>query len=490
MEILFIVSIIVIQLIVFNRTRIEIVKLRSFFPDVVEKIIIKKVKVPKHLSTRDKAFDNFIAGLPDSQQDFDEDTPFIELEDVELLIIPEDTRRMNPLFSNVINSTNSYLCKNRGSSADFNILQDICERHIDRQDNIISNLINVPLFIGLGGTFLGIIFGLSGIDFTDSAGNLNSDSVQNLLYGVIGAMSASFAGLILTVTSSAWFYRKAVYQNDSNKNQYYDLIQRELLPVLNLGMAGSLNSFKSVLDHFIQRFGENIEDYSQSAEKLNENLKLQQTVLEEINKLSLTKTANKISEVFLNLNEASEHLDSFKDYQPLLNQNLEKFNVTLGEMQSVMVNFKQFNTSLNKMGTAMSMNLDLQSQFKDSLETHFPSVKPAQEVWRGHVDELNEDIKGVYSELNNYFKQSSLKIQDFVQNNENFFAGMNDIQNSIKIFVDNSKIQTEQYKNLGGEMTEIKNEFRSYNERNTELNKDLVEAIKSLTIKLEKISHS
>jgi methyl-accepting chemotaxis protein len=142
------------------------------------------------------------------------------------------------------------------------------------------------------------------------------------------------------------------------------------------------------------------------------------------------------------------------------------------------------------MGSAMSMNLDLQTQFKESLESHFPTVKPAQEVWRGHVDELNEDIKGVYTELSNYFKQSSLKIQEFVQNNENFFAGMNDIQNSIKVFVDNSKLQTEQYKNLGGEMSEIKNELRSYNERNTELNKDLVEAIKSLTIKLEKINHS
>ena len=128
-------------------------------------------------------------------------------------------------------------------------------------------------------------------------------------------MIASLVGLGLTVWNTALNYKPAAYQNDTDKNIYYDFLQRELLPVLNVGMAGSLTNFKSVLNHFIIRFGENIENYSESAELLNDNLSKQQLVLEEINKLSLTRTATKIAEVFADLKESSEHLDSFKQYQ-------------------------------------------------------------------------------------------------------------------------------------------------------------------------------
>src|SRR5690606_15701215 len=105
------------------------------------------------------------------------------------------------------------------------------------------------------------------------------------------------------------------YENDTDKNNYYDLLQRELLPSLNTGVAKSLGTLNVVLNDFIRKFGENMDDYRDSGRLLNENLTKQQFVLEEINKLSLTRTATKIAEVFANLHESSQHFEKFLTYQ-------------------------------------------------------------------------------------------------------------------------------------------------------------------------------
>ncbi len=485
-EILFIGLIVVLQLYTFFDVKKKMELLRSFFPKDFERIEVGKLLITKQILKDNQRFSAFISSIPKGNQSvsFDEGE---ESEEVEVLVLDDNTKNVHQGFNEVILSTNAYLCKNKGASADFNILQDICERHIQRLDNSISNLINVPLYIGLAGTFLGIIIGLWGIDFTTDNGAIDPKSINQLLNGVIAAMIASLLGLSLTVWNTALNYKPAAYQNDTDKNHYYDFIQRELLPVLNVGMAGSLTNFRSVLNHFIVKFGENINEYHDTAELLNDNLSKQQFVLEEINKLSLTRTSKAIVEAFVNLKESSEQLKMFLDYQKSLNENVtEAKQVVLG-LNGTLQSFKSFNSNLDALAKNINSSIELQSQFKSMLELHFPTIKDHREVWRAQVDELNTDIKGVYSELVKYFQESTNIIQTFIQNNESFFTGLNDIQKTNKIFVESAKIQNEQFKTLNSEIAGLRKDFNSSQDVNLALNKDLVEAIKSLTLKLSKL---
>jgi ABC-type transporter Mla subunit MlaD len=218
-------------------------------------------------------------------------------------------------------------------------------------------------------------------------------------------------------------YKPAAYKNETDKNHYYDFLQRELLPFLNIGVSKSLGSFKDVLNHFIIKFGENMDDYKDSGQLLNDNLQKQQTVLEEINKLSLTRTATKIAEVFADLKESSEHLEKFQAYQKGLNSYLDKTEKVADEMNTIIDQFKDFNTNLKVISNNTVATIELQKQFKDSLEKHFPVIQDHREVWRIQVDELNQDIKEVYKELNGYFKTSTEQIQSFIGSNNNFFTG-------------------------------------------------------------------
>ncbi|QQS30756.1 MAG: hypothetical protein IPM47_07465 [Sphingobacteriales bacterium] len=478
-EISFIVLIVVLQSWAFSDVRSKIQDLRSFFPKNFNDLEVIKYHVPKGLLKNNVEFASFISGISKGNPTTIGDDA-TEKEEVEVLVIDKITRQKHWEFNEVILSTNAYLCKNKGASADFNILQDICDRHIQRLDNSISNRINVPLYIGLGGTFLGIIIGLGFLAFK----GVDTKSITELITSVIMAMIASLAGLILTTWNTAKTYQPAVYQNDTDKNHYYDFIQRELLPVLNIGMAGSLSSFREILSDFVVKFGG---DTVRTAQLLNENLSKQQFVLEEINKLDIPKTSNAIVESFFNLKNSSEQLKMFLNYQVSLNQNVTETNKVVGGLNDTLNSFKSFNSNLEAIAKNVNSSIELQRQFKDMLELHFPTIKDHREVWRGQVDELNTDIKGIYVELNKYFQESTSIIQTFVQNNESYFTGLNDIQKVIKIFVDSAKFQTEQFMALNTGMLEMRQDLRQSQQSNYELNKELVEAVKNLTLKISRL---
>ncbi len=446
-EVIFILALIALQIYIFVLVLNKIRRFKNFFPDSF-KIQIKKEQVS--------------------------DDP----EDVVELLEAQDAGES---FGEIVHSTNDYLRKNKGAAADFGILKDISERHLEKYENEISNQINVPLYIGLAGTFLGIIVGLGGISFTDTTGavTISSQSISQLLQGVIFAIFASLCGLIFTVVNS-WIYKSAAYQNETDKNNYYDLLQRELLPALNTGVAKSLGTLNVVLNEFIRKFGENMDDYRDSGRLLNENLTKQQFVLEEINKLSLTRTATKIAEVFVDLNESSQHLDKFLTYQKGLNEYVDKAENVTQEMNDIIDKFKDFNLNLKAVGNNTLATIELQRQFKDSLEIHFPARSDYREKWREQTDELNQDVKKVYSELYNYFKEQTEQLKNFTENNSEFFNGIGEIQKAVQVFAENSNAQKTEFEILKNEMVELRKDLNISQKSSLETSIALIEAIKDI----------
>lgn len=479
-ESIIIIVIIGLQIVAFWQVRSKISTLKYFFPKNNNDIKVKsKWRLQKD---GEVVFVDSLEELIEGEKS--------ELEKYEVLDISSITSKNHLHFNEVVESTNHYLTKNIGASADFEILKDICQRQIDRIDNEISNLINVPLYLGLAGTFMGIIIGLSGVDVTVENGGattmLSSTSITELLEGVVFAMSASLSGLVLTIVNSAVFYKPSIFKIDSDKIFYYDFLQRDLLPFLNLSAAKSLGNFKDVLNHFISRFGENMDEYKDSGELLNDNLQKQQAVLEEINKLSLTRTASKVSEIFADLKSSSEHLERFKEYQQGLNDYIDRSEKVTDNFQQIISNFEDFNLNLKSLGSQIVSSVELQNQLKSSLEIHFPTMKDHREVWRSHVDELNEDIKEVYDGLNDYFESSTERIKKYVNDNDSLFQAIEVIQNSIKSFALSSQAQQEQFKELSSAIVAMRTDFSTAREASDELNKNLLDVVVEMKTQLVK----
>lgn len=470
----FALVIILMQRHFFKQTKNNISKLKFFFPNL-SVLKLKEISFPSNvLRSADKleAFlkhDN-IESLSNMVSD-DE-----EVQTVSIISIPKNID--NPEFADVIFKTNLYLCKNVGTTADYELLKNICEHDIDILDDQIHNTLNAPLYLGLAGTFIGIIGGLLGVDINELlSGDITDSGFQTLLWGVAAAMVASLCGLGMTVYNTVYSYKESVKDNDLAKEKYFDFLRRELMPVLSNSMASSLSSLRSVLGHFVDSFGKNLDHYADSAKLLNDNLENQHKVLEEINKLSLTRTATKIAETFVNLKDAADKLEIFKQYQESLNTTMNQVESASRHIGNVIEKFDDFNANLKTVIDNQSATIDLQQQFKASIETHFPSGSEGREVWRREFDLLIEDSKNVTKNLNEQLVASTQYIQNFVGQNQTFFDTFSQMETVLNTMRDNSRIQSESYTGLQKMINQLSEDLKQTQKETIEVNKALKEEI-------------
>lgn len=355
-------------------------------------------------------------------------------------------------FRNIILSTNAYLVKNKGVASDFGILQDICERRLQAEDEKIAESLSTPLYLGLCGTFVGIIFGVMGM----LAGGGITTGSDSILWGVAIAMTASLLGLGLTTWNKVKIYPETSAMLEDAKNDYFDFMQRELMPSLSLGVAGTLASFKDVLGNFISKFGNNISGYAETARLMNKNLENEHLVLQEINNLNITKASKTIAESFATLKESSDELKNFKEYQVQLNGTIQRATEVASRLEGIISTFSGFVSSLDKVANTTNETQELQKQFKESLETHFPTIKDHETVWREQLDEISKDTQKSSTELQEYLKSSSEYIKGFVADNQTFLSGLVDMRDAAAQVKSSTDSQTAQFAAYKASMDTLK----------------------------------
>jgi hypothetical protein len=500
MEYYIIGAIAIFQLSIFINVIRKIISLNKFFPSI------------KKLSVKNSNID------------------YAETKQINVDLIAHDGKTSDG-FSEVMKSTNSYLINNKGSAADFNIIKDITERHIDAIINNINSTINSPLYLGLAGTFFGIIYGLSFLDF-DSPVNgvsvISSSSISSLIKGVITAMIASATGLILTIINSAWIYKDALYNNEKQKNLYYDFIQSQLLPKLSKDVSESLGTLKSNLDYFNNRFGENLIHYKDSFQLLNDNLQKEKDFLDAIQQVGLNKLSLQIVKTFEAVNDASNDFQDFKQYQTELNKTVSSSIAILKEYNQISANFDNFNKNLDVVSHHIIESSDFYHEFKSFLERHFSEVEVRKNIftesidkidtvlssklkelsektleqadfynvqWRSTVDVLNKDIVTLFTKVADYIQSEaeSLKkyisseehgLQKIFESNKEFFKDFRYIEQLFSKFSSHAEVSHIHYQNVE-QGIKVLTELLSNEASLIDVNRNLVEvrlAIEKLNI--------
>lgn len=505
---LLIASIIIVAVVVyfqfrfFSATRKRITQLGAFFPDQSQLSTIKTSITKDDLNTRE-SLRKFIQNPPArhvetitpslvAEDESDDDTyedPVEKIEYSDLDLIKANGG--SDAFREMVFDTNAYLCKNVGTSAEFSILQDICEKKIEMLETQISNTINVPLYLGLGGTFIGIITGLAGIasNVDDLFAGGNMVPLTNLLVGVIIAMFASLFGLGLMVYNSSINYKEALKNCDKYKSVYYDFLRRELMPSLSNSMASSLNSLKSVLGEFIGKFGHNLDAYANSAELLNDNIEKQHLLLVEINKMKQKELAVEFANAFQTLKDSSDSLEKFHSYQDGLNETIEKVDGAVSKIDDVVASFDDFAKSLKVVVDNQSSASELQTQFRASIEKHFPTGSEAREMWRKQLDNITEDAANVSTELNAQLKAQTDYIKSFIESNKTAFESMSQLNTVVSKLIEYTNVQAECYKDLKIEIQSLKQEQLNTQKNANKLNGDLLTAVKEMISAIKTIKN-
>lgn len=509
-----VIGIILFQCKSFSKTKKDIKELSSFFPEIGNVSLRESTINKDDLKSRDQL--RKIAKNPPIKKDninmTDDDM------NVSLIIYNTANTKASSAFEQVVVETNEYLCKNSGTSADLGILQDICEKKIEVKENAVRSTLNLPLFIGLGGTFIGIIIGVIGFAMdlnslfgtaqspkteivtnaslsgdvvtersksdkkgSDGTNSKETNSIQFLLYGIGCAMGASLLGLFLTVINTAFSYKKATANLDTKKNEYFDFLRRELMPTLANSMTSSLNSLKGVLGHFVDEFGQNLDAYADSAKLLNDNLEKQHLVLTQIQRLGMTKMANQVASAFVQLNDAADALNTFQQYQQGLNATMQQVQSGVAQIETLVTKFDNFINALNSVANAQEIAMTLQQEFKEAIEQHFPTGAEGREMWRKGFDHLLEDAQKVTGQLNDQLAQNTSYVQQFVNENSRFFSSFDEMRSVLTSLVEYARFQGECYRDLKDEMLSLRKDTKDSQKETAELHRSMIEAVKAMT---------
>ncbi|BAX80827.1 hypothetical protein [Labilibaculum antarcticum] len=519
LEVVILIAIILLQLYALYEVIKRSHSLKYLFPSV------SNLKIVNRLVSLENTADIDIEKIVKDGSEFSANTVKIDL------ISYAGATKCSIGFQKILNSTNLYLLKNKGNAADFRILKEVAENEIEKADSGIQTILNVPLYLGLAGTFTGIIIGVLGIGFeevqalngTDTMLMVSTEGIKQLLSNVGVAMGTSALGLVLTLVNNIILYRKATIKNEDGRTSYFEFLQRELLPLLSRDMADSLNTLKSSLDVFNIKFSANLDGYRDNLGLINDNLGKQKQFLDAVQEVGLVQLSNAIVSTFEKVNSASNDFDSFRGYQESLNTVvassvglLDNYNKTIGE-------FEEFNHNLNLVSSHINESSEFYNQFKKFLESHFSEVEVRRDVftnslemidgafakkieefskhsmdefgnynkyWRESVDILNKDIVDVYSRLKTFLEAETQGIKQYVsleqenlsiilQENKQFFKDFRYVEQIFQLMKSSSKENVDYHDDVREELRRISTMLGG-EAGLAEVNTNLVEIRKSL----------
>jgi hypothetical protein len=297
----------------------------------------------------------------------------------------------SPEFQEILLDTNDYLRHNKGAAADFGILKDISERQSEVLDNAVQAEVATPLYLGLLGTFLGVILGLVGIARN---GVSDENALTPFLTGVLIAMSGSFVGLLLTLLGNG-VLRQARHQLDRLQNQYYTFLQARLLPVLHADMASSLTNLKSVLDAFNQQFVGQVELFNPLMEKVTQNIRVQSDFLERLDTIGYDKMAAANILVFEKVRESAEMFSAFTGYQQRLNEMLQNGYHSAEAVNSILDRLRGFEKGINDLGQYIGGNNNSVQLMLDFFQKHQLELRNLKDRAEQHIDQAGVGLADV-----------------------------------------------------------------------------------------------
>ncbi len=260
----------------------------------------------------------------------------------QLKLVGEQESDLNKLLSEV----NHYVAKTKGTT-DFAVIQNKVERMLTMRYEQSEAKLAFPTYLGLMGTFLGVLMGIFMFIWGfDGQGDVRDDAIKNLLIGILVSMSTSFIGLLLTTINNA-FISEAKKGVEEDKNEFYDFVQTELMPSLDVSLVvaisklhetvdkfepafnGVIRRFQDTFDRCTKAFGESfetnvktvskaVEVMGENMDKINENIQLQQNVLSTFKSDEVAKGLEKYVEAADHFVGITQSLNKFEEARRMM----------------------------------------------------------------------------------------------------------------------------------------------------------------------------
>lgn len=489
-----------IQIGVFARTFFKIRLFKRIIPNI-NSLYVTKVIVPVSdlESLSPKEFLNNIDSYKEAQPDvnsnenldenenldlFNNSNKIIEdIEKAEVNIIEIDGKA-NKVFDNILFSVNNYLVRNRGASSDFNLMKDIVERNTDAVEEDINLSVGTPLYLGLMGTMMGIVIALFnmpdlGVELgTEQTGKTLDEGIAMLIGGVKIAMIASFVGLMLTIINSGWVFKGSRSYSEARKNEFYTFIQVELLPIINQGLASTLDSLQRNLLQFNKEFSSNLKGLTGVFDSNRIAIREQKELLDAIDKAKVSEMTKYNVAVLKQLDLSVGKFEKFNAFLSNTTQFVENSQLIVTKSNELLARTDNFKTIAENLDSKLNQS----QQLLTFLSEHFNKLEEHKEYTSNTVADVGHSISETFKELKEHIQNSSEAVKQFT---------IDEIE-ALKNALSESKtnlVNLEHLSTLKTDVSQFKNNSATQGERLKQTIEDLNRNMAKAIVILEQIEN-
>lgn len=361
---------------------------------------------------------------------------------------------------------NHYVAKTKGTT-DFTVIQNKVERKLNMRYDQSTARLAFPTYLGLMGTFLGVFMGiLMFILGFDGAGNISDDSIKNLLVGVLVSMFTSLCGLFLTTYNNgkAGSARKKI---EEDKNEFYDFVQTELMPSLDVSLVLAItklhetvdrfepafdrviNRFQETFDRCTSAFGDEFETHvntvahavdvmGEHMDKINQNINLQGRVLEILKSDEIVKGLDKYIEASNHFAGITQSLDKFEDARRMMlvaanesikiqNQNNGTLKISMEialRINQILDRIKDFEKGLNAAGRALSKRDILGNDIVEAIQEQVKGISRKGKIADKYIEMADGKLEELYHAQIAKLDEINIRYQQALKNHIEGFEGM------------------------------------------------------------------
>ena len=341
---------------------------------------------------------------------------------------------------NLIDDINAYIKKSKGTVA-FSIIQNKTERRISMLYEIATSKLSFPTHIGLMGTFAGVFIGL--IMFligTMAVGGITDSSIQSLITGVLVSMATSCCGIWLLILSHR-LASEATNQIDHDKNDFYEWVQNELMPTVDVSMVEAIGKLHETIDKFEPTFSGVISQFKgafkdvtnafgtefrksvqvvasavntmgNNMDKVNKNIDLQSNLLDTLKSDQLVRGMDSFVEASKRFTDITGSLDQFErarrimlvaaqetiNIQKDLNESLQIPKQVATEINIILNRITKFEENINGLGVNVAQTQMVGNQLVEQIKENINAIKAKQTVAEKYADTANKRLEVYFDE--------------------------------------------------------------------------------------------
>ena len=376
-------------------------------------------------------------------------------------IVLKDVSEPDAELHNLIRDINEYIEKSKGTVA-FSIIQNKTERRISMLYEIATSKLSFPTQIGLMGTFLGVFLGLfMFLIGTTKYGQITDDAINSLIFGVLVSMATSFSGILLLILSHSKA-SKVTNQIDRDKNEFYEWVQNELMPSVDVSMveaigklhetigqfeptfSGVINRFKDAFKDVTGAFGddfrlsvqivkESVDQMGDNIDKINHNIDLQTELLGTIRSKELITGMDAFVEASKKFGEITGSLDQFERARRLIliaaqeainiqkdyNESLQIPKQVAADINSILDRITNFEKNIEGLGANIAQTQLVGSKLVEQIKENIIAIRDKQKVAEYMVSLTNEQLGDFFNEqkniLSNVLEKYNIALDDYLE---------------------------------------------------------------------------